>query len=136
MCYQNVIETEVVSSSLRWVSILYTACLLLEKKCSNYGTRFPLPPFYRIGNWDTTKFTLLDALKAGVVLTEIGSYEPATQISGVRVIVDTSGLTMNHMKHMNPSILKKIVDYALVSGIRKMNVNYGGWLNMLSQQNL
>ena len=71
--------------------------------------------FSPAGNSDPKKMSMTEIFKTGIVLTEIAAYEPATQIAGTEIILDMSGLTMNHVRQVTPALVKKMMDYAMVN---------------------
>ena len=67
------------------------------------------------GKWNPKEHTVIEESRVALVLAEIGAYEPATQIAGEQIIIDVSGLTMQHIRQYDPFFAKKVVDWILVS---------------------
>uniref|UniRef100_A0A1B0D3K1 Uncharacterized protein n=1 Tax=Phlebotomus papatasi TaxID=29031 RepID=A0A1B0D3K1_PHLPP len=65
--------------------------------------------FYKIGNWKPSKIPLDDLFRATLIILEIGSMEPQTQVVGGVGIFDLEGLTLNHCWHMSPSVAQKMI---------------------------
>lgn len=64
---------------------------------------------YRIGNWKPSKVSLEDLFRATLIILEIGSLEPISQVVGGVGIFDFEGLTLNHCLQMSPSVAQKII---------------------------
>lgn len=70
---------------------------------------------HKIGNWKPNKVPLEDIFRATLILMEIGSMEPRTQILGGVGIFDLENLGLNHCWHMSPSLAQKIIAIMVVS---------------------
>ncbi|XP_002735756.1 alpha-tocopherol transfer protein-like [Saccoglossus kowalevskii] len=62
------------------------------------------------GRWDPSRYTITACFKATLLLIEMLTEDEETQVNGVVLIADYSGMTMNHVKHMNPVITRKMAD--------------------------
>uniref|UniRef100_U5EUI3 Putative transporter n=1 Tax=Corethrella appendiculata TaxID=1370023 RepID=U5EUI3_9DIPT len=65
--------------------------------------------YYKVGNWRPGKIPLVELFRGTLVLLEIGSLEPRTQVLGAVGIFDLEGLSLNHAWHMTPSVAQKII---------------------------
>ncbi|XP_070533460.1 alpha-tocopherol transfer protein-like [Ptychodera flava] len=64
----------------------------------------------RPGNWDLEKYSITPCLKTAMMLMELICEEEETQINGVVVIADYSGMSMKHVKQLNPIVVRKLAD--------------------------
>nr|XP_019554552.2 alpha-tocopherol transfer protein-like isoform X1 [Aedes albopictus] len=65
--------------------------------------------FFKFGNWRPSKIPLTDLFKATLLMLEVGSLEPISQVVGGIGIMDLEGLSLNHAWHMSPSVAQKII---------------------------
>lgn len=64
---------------------------------------------YRFANWKPSKLSLDDLFRATLIILEIGSFEPISQVMGGVGIFDFEGLTLNHCLQMTPSVAQKVI---------------------------
>lgn len=70
---------------------------------------------YRFGNWRPSKIPVDDIFKASLILFEMGSMEPQSQVLGGVGIFDLEGLSLQHIWNLSPSVAKKIISLMVVS---------------------
>nr|CAI5834098.1 unnamed protein product [Callosobruchus analis] len=64
--------------------------------------------------WNPKLVKLEDMFKAQMVAIEIAMLEPKTQLGGVHVILDMSGLSLVHIYQFSPQLAKLILDWTQV----------------------
>lgn len=69
----------------------------------------------RLGIWDPSKMPIDDILRLTLIILELGAMEPISQVSGGIGIFDLSGLTLNHVRYLTPSIAQKIIALIVTS---------------------
>lgn len=69
----------------------------------------------RFGTWDPTKMSVDDILKLTLIILEMGSMEPVSQIAGGVGLFDLSGITLTHIRYLTPSIAQKIIALIVTS---------------------
>lgn len=74
---------------------------------------------YRFGNWRPSKIPVDDIFKASLILFEMGSMEPQSQVLGGVGIFDLEGLSLQHIWNLSPSVAKKIISLMVVSELKK-----------------
>lgn len=65
--------------------------------------------FYKIGNWQPGRMSIKDILAATLLLLELGSLEPVSQVLGGIGIFDFDSYSMGQVWHINPSVVQKII---------------------------
>lgn len=65
--------------------------------------------YYRIGNWDPSRCTVEDLLKASLAVLELGILEQRAQILGGIAIFDLEGLSLSHTWYLTPSVAAKVM---------------------------
>lgn len=70
---------------------------------------------YRMGLWDTTKFTTTEIFQATMLILELAILEQRAQILGGVCIFDLGGLTMQQFWYMSPTIAKQIFEIMVTS---------------------
>ncbi|XP_055634071.1 clavesin-1-like isoform X2 [Toxorhynchites rutilus septentrionalis] len=65
--------------------------------------------YFKFGNWRPSKIPLNDLFKATMLILEVGSLEPISQVVGGVGIIDLEGLSLNHAWYMSPSVAQKII---------------------------
>jgi hypothetical protein len=66
------------------------------------------------GKWDVKNVLLNELFRAVLLLVEIAITEHRTQISGVDVIFDVEGLSIQHIYQISPSVASNILHWAQV----------------------
>ncbi|XP_055850090.1 clavesin-1 [Episyrphus balteatus] len=69
----------------------------------------------RFGTWDPNNMPIDDILRLTLIILELGSMEPISQIGGGIGIFDLSGLTINQARYLTPSIAQKIIALIVTS---------------------
>ncbi|XP_046402055.1 alpha-tocopherol transfer protein [Ischnura elegans] len=65
---------------------------------------------YRLGNWKPRNYSVDELFKATVVILELATLEPTTQIKGGVCIFDLSGISLSHVYHLTPAVASQIVE--------------------------
>lgn len=65
-----------------------------------------------VGKWNTKEVSLIELFRCVLLLVEIAVTEYRTQISGVEVIYDLEGLSIQHVYQMGPTFAKLAVQWA------------------------
>ncbi|EEB11402.1 protein C20orf121, putative [Pediculus humanus corporis] len=76
----------------------------------------------KLGNWNTSKYTVEELLRSVLLILELGSLEPASQILGVVILFDFKNVTISHLWHITPSVAKKIMELMVTSFPLKMHI--------------
>ena len=66
------------------------------------------------GKWKTREVSLTELYRCVLLLVEIAVTEYRTQISGVQVIYDLEGLSIQHIYQIGPSFARLAVQWAQV----------------------
>jgi len=66
------------------------------------------------GKWKTREVSLIEIYRCVLLLAEIAITEFRTQISGVEVIIDLEGLSIQHIYQVRPFIASATVQWAQV----------------------
>lgn len=61
--------------------------------------------------WNPKTLKLQDMFRAIMMFIEVGMVEPKTQLAGVQVIFDMSGLSMNHVYQFGPSFALALLEW-------------------------
>lgn len=69
---------------------------------------------YRYGLWRPNRVTVDDIFRATIVLQELGSLEPISQIVGGVGIFDLKDLSLEHILHLSPSVAQKMIALLVV----------------------
>ncbi|XP_017842120.2 alpha-tocopherol transfer protein-like isoform X2 [Drosophila busckii] len=64
---------------------------------------------YRFGIWRPSQVTVDDIFKATIILQELGSLEPISQIVGGVAIFDMKSLALDHILHLSPGVAQKMI---------------------------
>lgn len=67
-----------------------------------------------LDKWNTKLISLSDVFRATIVGVEIAMLEPKTQVGGVHVILNFSGLSLSHIGQFTPMVAKLILDWVQV----------------------
>ncbi|XP_023163836.2 alpha-tocopherol transfer protein isoform X2 [Drosophila hydei] len=70
---------------------------------------------YRFGCWRPNRVTVDDIFRATIILQELGSLEPISQIMGGVAIFDLKDLGLEHMLHLSPSVAQKMIALLVTS---------------------
>lgn len=70
---------------------------------------------YRFGRWRPNRVTVDDIFRATIILQELGSLEPISQIMGGVAIFDLKDLALEHLLHLSPSVAQKMIALLVVS---------------------
>lgn len=70
--------------------------------------------FFKFGNWRPSKIPLNDLFKATLLMLEVGSLEPISQVVGGIGIMDLEGLSLNHAWYMSPTVAQKVISLLVV----------------------
>ncbi|KAH8404823.1 hypothetical protein KR222_004793, partial [Zaprionus bogoriensis] len=70
---------------------------------------------YRYGLWRPNRVTIDDIFRATIVLQELGSLEPISQIAGGVAIFDLKNLSLEHLIHLSPSVAQKMIALLVTS---------------------
>ncbi|KAM8715161.1 hypothetical protein ACLKA7_002241 [Drosophila subpalustris] len=70
---------------------------------------------YRFGIWRPNRVTVDDIFRATIVLQELGSLEPISQIVGGVAIFDLKDLGLEHLLHLSPSVAQKMIALLVTS---------------------
>ncbi|CAB3363256.1 Hypothetical predicted protein [Cloeon dipterum] len=65
---------------------------------------------YKIGNWNTSKYKVIEIFKASVVVMELGLLEKATSVLGGVCIFDLGGVGLSHVWNITPAVAETVVD--------------------------
>lgn len=68
-----------------------------------------------MGNWDPSKISVTDLFRATLILLEMGSLEPRTQVLGGVGIFDFENFSFKNLWYLNPSLAQKIIAIMVVS---------------------
>ena len=63
---------------------------------------------FRAGVWDPCAVSLSDIFAANYICLELMAREPKTQIAGLVMVVDMSGLTFNHIMNVSSEYVKSV----------------------------
>ncbi|XP_050072387.1 uncharacterized protein LOC126560472 [Anopheles maculipalpis] len=64
---------------------------------------------FKFGKWRPNKIPIVDLFRATMLLLEVGSLEPQSQVLGGIGIMDLEGLTLNHAWNLTPTIAQKML---------------------------
>ncbi|XP_052125502.1 alpha-tocopherol transfer protein [Frankliniella occidentalis] len=64
---------------------------------------------FKMGNWDPSKVHIDDIFRATLIVLELGTMEPKTQINGGVVIFDLQGIGLQHAWQVTPTIAAKVI---------------------------
>jgi hypothetical protein len=81
-------------------------CLQLPKETKDQQLVFLM----RIGHFDSKKYTLDDATKYALAVTDILNRQPAAQLYGFIIILDFTEVTLHHVRDFTPDHTKRYVD--------------------------
>ncbi|KAJ8950104.1 hypothetical protein NQ318_017829, partial [Aromia moschata] len=70
---------------------------------------------YRIGNWDTEKFSIIEIFQATMIVLELAILEQRAQILGGICMFDLGGLSLQQAWNMTPSLAHKMVQIMVTS---------------------
>ncbi|XP_037960415.1 alpha-tocopherol transfer protein [Teleopsis dalmanni] len=70
---------------------------------------------YRFGEWKPSRISVDDIFRASIVLIELGSLEPISQVVGGVGIFDLQNLSLNHVLHLSPSVAQKMIALLVTS---------------------
>ncbi|XP_030569805.1 alpha-tocopherol transfer protein isoform X2 [Drosophila novamexicana] len=70
---------------------------------------------YHFGLWRPNRVTVDDIFRATILLQELGSLEPISQIMGGVAIFDLKDLGLEHMLHLSPSVAQKMIALLVTS---------------------
>ncbi|XP_030376714.1 alpha-tocopherol transfer protein isoform X2 [Scaptodrosophila lebanonensis] len=70
---------------------------------------------YRFGLWRPNRVTVDDIFRATIVLQELGSLEPISQIVGGVGIFDLKDLSFEHILHLSPGVAQKMIALLVTS---------------------
>ncbi|KAH8333951.1 hypothetical protein KR059_004790, partial [Drosophila kikkawai] len=70
---------------------------------------------YRFGLWRPNRVIVDDIFRATIVLQELGSLEPISQIVGGVGIFDLKDLGLEHILHLSPSVAQKMIALLVTS---------------------
>lgn len=73
--------------------------------------------FYKIGKWQPARMSINDILAATLLLLELGSLEPVSQVLGGIGIFDFDAYSMSQVWHINPSVVQKIIALMVVGAL-------------------
>ncbi|XP_059484483.1 alpha-tocopherol transfer protein-like isoform X2 [Neocloeon triangulifer] len=65
---------------------------------------------YKVGNWSTSKYKIVELFKASVVVMELGIMEKATTVLGGVCIFDLGGVGLSHVWNITPAVAETIID--------------------------
>lgn len=86
---------------------------------------------YKIANWRPSKVPIEDLFKATLLIMEVGSLEPQSQILGAVGIFDLQGLSMNQAWQVSPSLAQKVVQLLVTHmpiRVAALHIVNQGWL--------
>lgn len=82
------------------------SCLPLPNTGDGNGPSYFL---FRPGSFDPQKYSIIDTMKVGGMITDLMMYEDDNfVVAGQIGICDFTGVTMSHFLHMNPTFMKKM----------------------------
>ncbi|XP_035907328.1 uncharacterized protein LOC118510046 [Anopheles stephensi] len=64
---------------------------------------------FKFGKWRPNKIPIVDLFRATMLLLEVGSLEPQSQVLGGVGIMDLEGLTLNHAWNLTPTVAQKML---------------------------
>uniref|UniRef100_A0A182SLW3 CRAL-TRIO domain-containing protein n=1 Tax=Anopheles maculatus TaxID=74869 RepID=A0A182SLW3_9DIPT len=64
---------------------------------------------FKFGKWRPNKIPIVDLFRATMLLLEVGSLEPQSQVLGGIGIMDLEGLSYNHAWNLTPSVAQKML---------------------------
>ncbi|XP_046866761.1 alpha-tocopherol transfer protein isoform X1 [Drosophila willistoni] len=70
---------------------------------------------YRFGLWRPNRVNVDDIFRATILLQELGSLEPISQIVGGVGIFDLKDLALEHILHLSPSVAQKMIALLVTS---------------------
>ncbi|EDW03189.1 alpha-tocopherol transfer protein isoform X2 [Drosophila grimshawi] len=70
---------------------------------------------YRFGIWRPNRVTVDDIFRATIILQELGSMEPISQIMGGVAIFDLKDLGLEHLIHLSPGVAQKMLALLVTS---------------------
>ncbi|CAH1105709.1 unnamed protein product [Psylliodes chrysocephalus] len=86
---------------------------------------------FRIGEWRPSEFTPTELLQFVVFLTQITLLEPQTQIKGAILLVDLSGLSLEMVWYLTPTLARHVVNLAASSfpvRLEAVHFLYTSWI--------
>jgi len=86
---------------------------------------------YKITNWRPSKVPIEDLFKATLLVMEVGSLEPQTQVLGAVGIFDLEGLSMNQAWQVTPSLAQKVIQLLVTHmpvRVAALHIVNQGWL--------
>lgn len=84
---------------------------------------------YKMGNWDPSKIPVTDLFRATLILLEMGSLEPRTQVLGGVGIFDFEGFSLRNLWYLNPSLAQKIIAIMVVSNNLVLEISHRALFN-------
>ncbi|XP_069360461.1 clavesin-2-like [Maniola hyperantus] len=85
----------------------------------------------RWGMWDPNEMPLIDLLRAGMAVSEIGVRQPKLQVFGGTLLVDMEGITMRHLAAVTPTLAYQIVSLlgtAMPTKVRSCHIVNYSWV--------
>uniref|UniRef100_A0A182P9H0 CRAL-TRIO domain-containing protein n=1 Tax=Anopheles epiroticus TaxID=199890 RepID=A0A182P9H0_9DIPT len=64
---------------------------------------------FKFGKWRPAKIPIVDLFRATMLLLEVGSLEPQSQVLGGIGVMDLEGLTLNHAWNLTPAVAQKML---------------------------
>lgn len=86
---------------------------------------------FKIGEWVPSELSPEQVVQCVIFIIQIGILEPQTQIKGVVVIFDLSGLSLDMAWYMTPTLAKHLVNITVTSmptRIEAMHILYRSWI--------
>ncbi|XP_057651392.1 alpha-tocopherol transfer protein-like [Diorhabda carinulata] len=86
---------------------------------------------FKIGEWVPSEFSPEQIMQFVIFIIQIGIMEPQTQIKGVVVIFDLSGLSLDMVWYMTPTLAKHLVNITVTSmptRIEAAHMLYSSWI--------
>lgn len=87
--------------------------------------------FFKLGNWQPSRISVTDIVSATLLLLELGSLEPVSQVMGGIGIFDFAGYSLNHMWYCSPTVVQQVIGLIVTSAPQRTNeihVINNGWV--------
>lgn len=77
----------------------------------------------KVANWKPSKVPIIDLLRGTLILFEMGSLEPQSQILGGIGIFDLEGLSLSHVLNVNPTVAQQLIALLVVCALFLYKIN-------------
>lgn len=86
--------------------------------------------FFKIGNWQPNRISINEFVSATLLLLELGSLEPVSQVMGGVGIFDFAGYSLNHLWYCSPTLVQQVIALIVTSVPQRTNeihILNNGW---------